>query len=74
MLVWLLVLVAVVLVTPALFALDHLARRLHRHRRQGFARRPVVNPTAVTAPAPLTRKKPDCVVHEVLRHQARRRP
>jgi hypothetical protein len=70
MLVWLLVLVTVLLVTPVLFALAHLARCLHRKNRQGFVRRPASDPTAVDAPDPLTRKKPDWVVHEVLRLKA----
>lgn len=70
MLVWLFALVTLLLVTPALFALILLARRLHRKKRQGFGRRPAPDPTTVAAPAPLTRKKPDWVVHEVLRLKA----
>lgn len=70
MLVWLLALVTVLLVTPALFVLALLARRLHRKKRQGLARRPAPDSTTVDAPAPLTRKKPDWVVHEVLRIKA----
>jgi hypothetical protein len=70
MLVWLLVLVAVLLVTPALFALARLAKRRNRQQRQGFARRPAPDPTADDSPAPPTRKKPDWVVQEVLRLKA----
>ena len=70
MLVWPLALVTVLLVTPALFALILLARRLHRKKRQGFGRRPAPDPTTVAAPAPLTRKMPDWVVQEVLRLKA----
>jgi transposase InsO family protein len=70
MLVWLLVLVTVLLVAPALFVLAHLARHLNRQKHQGFGRRSVVDPNAVDAPAPLTRKKPDWIVHEVLRLKA----
>lgn len=70
MLVWLFALVTLLLVTPVLFALAHLARRLHRKKRQGFGRRPAPDPTTVAAPAPLTRKKPDWVVQEVLRLKA----
>ena len=70
MLVWLLVLVAVLVVTPALLTLARLAKRFHRQSRQGFVRRPASDPTAVDAPTPLTRKKPDWVVHEVLRLKA----
>jgi hypothetical protein len=47
------VLVTVLLVTPALFTLVLLARRHHRQRRQGFARHPVPDPTAVDVHAPL---------------------
>lgn len=70
MLVWLLVLVAVLPVTPALFALARLAKRLTRQQRRGFARRPAPDPAAVDAPAQPTRKKPDWVVQEVLRLKA----
>ena len=67
MLVWLLVLVAFLLVRPVLFVLARLSKHLNRQERQGFARRPVTDPTALDDPAPLTRKKPDWVVQEVLR-------
>ena len=70
MLVWLFMLVAALLVTPALFALARLAKRLTRQQRQGFARRPAPDPAAVDAPAQPTRKKPDWVVQEVLRLKA----
>lgn len=70
MLVWLFALITLLLVTPALFAFILLARRLHRKKRQGFGRRPAPDPTTVAAPAPLTRKKPDWVLHEVLRLKA----
>lgn len=70
MLVWLLVLVTFLLVTPVLFALAHLAKRLRQQKRQGFARRAAPDTTAVDIPAPLTRKKPDWVVQEVLRLKA----
>ena len=70
MLVWILALVTVLLVTPVLFALAHLAKRLSRQQRQGFARRAAHDTTAVDTPAPLIRKKPDWVVQEVLRLKA----
>ena len=70
MLVWLFALVKLLLVTPALFALILIARRLHRKKRQSFGRRPAPGTTAVDIPAPLTRKKPDWVMHEVLRLKA----
>jgi multisubunit Na+/H+ antiporter MnhG subunit len=70
MLVWILALVTVLLVTPVLFALAHLAKRLSRQKRQGFARRAAHDTTAVDTPAPLIRKKPDWVVQEVLRLKA----
>ena len=70
MLAWLFTLVTLLLVEPVLFALAHLAKRVRQQKRQGFARRPALDPTAVDAPAPLTRKKPDWVVHEVLRLKA----
>lgn len=59
MLVWLLVLVAALLLTPVLFVLASLVKRIHRQERQGFARRPTPDPMAVDVPAPPTRKKPD---------------
>lgn len=74
MLVWLLVLVAFLLVRPVLFVLARLAKHLNRQERQGFARRPVTDPTALDDPAPLTRKKPDWVVQEVLRLKVLSRP
>ena len=55
MLVWLLVLVAVLLVTPALFALARLAKHLNRQKPRGFARRPAPDPAAVDAPPSLSR-------------------
>ena len=67
MLVWLFALVTLLLVTPVLFASAHLAKRLSRQQRQGFARRASPETTAVDGPAPLTRKKSDWVVQEVLR-------
>jgi len=70
MLVWLLVLVAVLLVTPALVALARLAKGRTQQQRQGFARRPGPASTVTDLPAPLTRKKPDWVVQEVLRLKA----
>ena len=70
MLVWLLALVTVLLVTPALFALVLLSRRPYRKKRQGFGSRPAPDPTTVDAHAPLTRKKPEWVVQEVLRLKA----
>jgi len=70
MLVWLFALVTLLLVTPVLFALAHLAKRISRQQRQGFARRAAPDTTAVDIPAPLTRKKPDWVVREVLRLKA----
>jgi len=70
MLVWLLALVTVLLVTPALFALVLLSRRIYRKKRQGFGSRPAPDPTTVDAHAPLTRKKPEWVVQEVLRLKA----
>ena len=71
MLAWLFVLVAALLVTPVLFALARLAKRLTRQQRLGFARRPAPDPTAVDAPAPPTRKKPDWVVQEVRNRPAK---
>ncbi len=65
MLVWLIALVTLLHVTPVLFALAHLDKRLTRRQRQGFARR-----VAADTPDPLTRKKPDWVVQEVLRLKA----
>jgi hypothetical protein len=56
--------------TPALFALVLLARRLHWKKHQGFGRRSAPDPTTVHAPAPLPHKKPGWVVHEVLRWKA----
>lgn len=70
MLVWLFMLVTVLLVTPVLFVLVGQAKHLTRQQRQGFARRPAPDPTAVDATAPPTRKKPDWVVQEVLRLKA----
>ena len=51
MLVWLFALVTVLLVTPVLFALAYLAKRLTRQQRQGFARRAAPDTTAVDIPA-----------------------
>ena len=41
-----------------------------RKKRQGFGSRPAPDPTTVDAHAPLTRKKPEWVVQEVLRLKA----
>lgn len=54
----------------ALFALAYLANPLNRRKQQSFARRPTPDPTTADVPAPLTRKKPDGVVQEVLRLKA----
>jgi len=64
------VLFAALLVTPVLFVLARLAKRINRQQRQGFARRSAPDPAADDAPAPSTRKKPDWVVQEVLRLKA----
>lgn len=69
-LVWLFVLVAALLVTPALFALARLAKRLNRQQRQGFARLPAPGPAVIDALAPPTRKKAEWVVQEILRLKA----
>lgn len=45
-----------------ILALAHLVKRLRQQKRQGFACHPALGPTAVDAPAPLTRKKPDWVI------------
>lgn len=66
MLVWFLLLAGAL----ALFALAHLANPRNRQKRQGYARRPVPDPTTASVPASLTRKKPDWVVQEVLRLKA----
>ncbi len=66
MLVWFLLLVGVL----ALFALAYLANPLNRQKHQSFARRPTLDLTTTDVPAPLTRKKPDWVVQEVLRLKA----
>ncbi len=55
MLVWLFVLFAVLLVTPVLFVLVGLAKRINRQKRQGFARRPTPDPAAVGSTAPPTK-------------------
>ncbi len=70
MLVWLIVLVTVLLVTPALFALVYLAKRLNGQKRQGYARRSAQDILAVDAPAPLTRKRPtgSCTKCRTSRH------
>ena len=66
MLVWFLLLVGAL----ALFALAYLANPLNRQKHQNFARRPTPDPTTADVPAPLTRKKPDWVVQEVLHLKA----
>jgi transposase InsO family protein len=63
-------LVAVLLVIPVFLVLACLAKRRTQQQRQGFARRPGPGSTVTDLPAPLTRKKPDWVVQEVLRLKA----